>query len=309
MPPLFVPQRHARLHFDGWIAGVGTASGTRVVVGHWARSPFGPFSDVMLERPDGHRLLLAPTQHTADFIAETYTFDSVRVTPVRVGLTAGSWTVSAGSLDLRLTLGRRSLLGFLLSAVPGPIAARPAWTAVTDPLARLLLNVRTHGSGGGRSEWYGVRDLHPITAAAATYEGRDLGPLAPVEPPVRFGFGSTPRTPCVVRITTTVEVSGGGSAPRTPPSTPGADRAGGEAPGAGTRSRARRWRSRLLAPGPRRWHGRIDRPRSGAAQAEGTRGTGLDLLGIYLNDHLAGATAGVERAHHLVRTTRDTALS
>ncbi|MFE2162353.1 hypothetical protein ACFW9M_31665 [Streptomyces lydicus] len=211
------PARHARLRFDGWIAGVGTASGTRVVVGHWARSPFGPFSDVMLERPDGHRLLLAPP-HTADFIAETYTFDSVRVTPVRVDRTAGSWTVSAGSLDLRFALGRRSLLGFLLSAVPGPIAARPAWTAVTDPLARLLLNVRTHGSVGGRNEWYGVRDLHPITGVAASYEGRHLGPLAPVEPPVRFGFGSTPRTPCVVRITTTVEVSGSGPEPRTRPS-------------------------------------------------------------------------------------------
>ncbi|MFI1434478.1 hypothetical protein [Streptomyces lydicus] len=52
-----------------------------------------------------------------------------------------------------------------------------------------------------------------------------------------------------------------------------------------------------------------DRPRSGAARTERTRGTELDLLGIYLNDHLAGATAGVERAHHLVRTARDAALS
>lgn len=33
-----------RLTFDGWIAAVGTGSGTRVVVGHWPRSPFGPFS-------------------------------------------------------------------------------------------------------------------------------------------------------------------------------------------------------------------------------------------------------------------------
>ncbi|MFI9359383.1 hypothetical protein [Streptomyces lydicus] len=248
------PAGHARLRFDGWIAGVGTASGTRVVVGHWARSPFGPFSDVMLERPDGHRLLLAPTQATADFIAATYTFDRVRVTPVRVVRTAESWTVAAGSLDLRLTLGRRSLLGFLLSAVIGPVAARPAWTAVTDPLARLLLNVRTHGSGGGRSEWYGVRDLRPITAAAATFEGRYLGPLAPVEPPVRFGFGSTPRTPSVVRVTTTVEVGRGGAAPRTPPSAHSADRAVGEAPRADTRSRQRRRRPRLLPRGRRRWH-------------------------------------------------------
>jgi hypothetical protein len=46
--------------FDGWIAGLGTTSGTRIVLGHWPRSPFGPISDVMLERGDGHRLLVAP---------------------------------------------------------------------------------------------------------------------------------------------------------------------------------------------------------------------------------------------------------
>jgi hypothetical protein len=65
--------------------------------------------------------------------------------------------------------------------------------------------VRICGSAGaGRYEWYGAKDLHPVVAAHARYEGEDLGLLAPVEPPVRFGFGSTPRRPCVVRVTTTV---------------------------------------------------------------------------------------------------------
>ncbi|MPY57576.1 hypothetical protein FNH08_10505 [Streptomyces spongiae] len=32
-------------------------------------------------------------------------------------------------------------------------------------------------------------------------------------------------------------------------------------------------------------------------------------MGIYLNDHLAGATAGVERARHLAKASRGTALS
>lgn len=31
-------------------------------------------------------------------------------------------------------------------------------------------------------------------------------------------------------------------------------------------------------------------------------GAGRDLLGIYLNDHLAGATAGVELAHRMARS-------
>src|SRR2546423_15496332 len=71
-----------RLRFDGWIAGLGTTSGTRVVLGHWPRSPFGAVSDVMLETPDGHRLLLASTRELADFVAATYVFDEVRVGPV-----------------------------------------------------------------------------------------------------------------------------------------------------------------------------------------------------------------------------------
>ncbi|MGW7758121.1 hypothetical protein ACWGK6_42725 [Streptomyces violaceusniger] len=209
----------ARLRFDGWIAGTGTSSGTRIVLGHWERSPFGPFSDVMLDRADGERLLLAPTPETADFIALTYTFDAVRIVPVRVSVEAGTWTVTAGALDMRFTMGRRGPLGLLLRAVPGALARRPAWSALLDFPARLLLSgVRTRGSaGGGRREWYGARDLRPIDAVSAVFEGADLGVLAPVEPPVRFGFGSVPRRPSVTRITTTVAWGrGGGDGPLGP---------------------------------------------------------------------------------------------
>ncbi|OMQ14701.1 hypothetical protein A7K94_0214710, partial [Modestobacter sp. VKM Ac-2676] len=73
-----------RLRFDGWILGTGTTSGTRLVVGHWPRSPLGPVSDVMVERPDGHRILLAQTAELAAFVAATYTFDEVRVVDVTV---------------------------------------------------------------------------------------------------------------------------------------------------------------------------------------------------------------------------------
>lgn len=38
------------------------------------------------------------------------------------------------------------------------------------------------------------------------------------------------------------------------------------------------------------------------------RALDTDLLGIYLNDHLAGATAGVERVRHLTHAQRGTAL-
>lgn len=205
------PARGRRLRFDGWIAGLGTTSGVRIVVGHWPRSPFGPFSDVMLERADGERLLLAPTSETADFIGATYAFDTVRVVPVEVTVAGRVWTVAAEPLRLRFTTGGRSTLGHLLRAVPGALAGRPAWSALTDRPARLLMpGVRTRGSaGGGRREWYGARDLRPVTSLSATFEGRDLGALAPVEPPVRFGFGSVPRRPAVTRVTTTVELGAG----------------------------------------------------------------------------------------------------
>ncbi|MEI5009204.1 hypothetical protein RB196_19635 [Streptomyces sp. PmtA] len=201
-----------RLRFDGWIAGLGTRSGVRLVVGHWVRSPFGAFGDVMVEREDGERLLLAPARRIADFVAATYAFEEVRVAPVRVQATAEGWVVTAPSLDLRLGIGERGALGWLLSAVPGPLAARPGWSALVDLPARLMPGVRTRGrSGVGRREWYGVRDLRPIVTARAVLEGAELGPLAPVEPPVRFGFGSVPRNPTVVRVTTTVGLDGGRS--------------------------------------------------------------------------------------------------
>ncbi len=198
--------RRPRWRFHGWIAGMGTSSGTRIVLGHWERSPFGAFSDVMLEQDDGERVLFAPTQETAEFIRGTYLFDTVRVVPVEVRVAGPSWTVVAGPLDLCFSTCPRGFLGRLLRAVPGPLAGRPVWSALTDRPARLLLpGVRTRGSAvAGRREWYGARDLLPIGALRASLDGTDLGGPAPVEPPVRFGFGSVPRAPALTRVTTTV---------------------------------------------------------------------------------------------------------
>ncbi|MCF3964043.1 hypothetical protein [Streptomyces fuscigenes] len=201
--------RRRRLRFDGWIAGTGTASGTRAVLGHWPLSPFGAFSDVMVEDQDGHRTLLAPTRQTADFVAATYSFDTVRVVPVQVVTEGRLWEVAAGPLEWRFAVGPRGPLGLALRAVPGAVARRPAWGALTDrPASALLDGVRTRGSAGGdRREWYGARDLRPLAAVSASWEGADLGAMAPIAPPVRFGFGSVPRTPSLVRVTSTVEVA------------------------------------------------------------------------------------------------------
>jgi len=203
-----VTRRGERLRFDGWILGLGTSSGTRLVVGHWPRSPLGPMSDVMVQRPDGHRVLLAPDPEVAAFVGSTYTFDEVRLVPVTVDRPDDdTWTVDAGPLQLRASSGRRPALGLLLHVGPAPLARSPAWTGLIDLPARLTTGLRTTGSAGnGRTEWYGVQDLHRLAGATATWDGASLGDLAPVTPPVTFGFGSVPPGPSVVRVTTTVQL-------------------------------------------------------------------------------------------------------
>ncbi|WP_324649838.1 hypothetical protein [Georgenia sp. H159] len=204
--------------FTGRIVGWGTAGGWRFVVGSWRESPLGSFADVMVERPDGERLLLAPTEKVAEFVGSTYHFDDVVITPVIVRrghraetapTTVGeSVEVDAGPLVARLGVGARPPLGWALRAVPRPVASAPAFARLTDPVARLLLRgVRTRGSaGGGRTEVYGARDLHRLTAASTSWDGEDLGPLRDLDPPVQFGFGSAPRHPSLTDLVTTVRI-------------------------------------------------------------------------------------------------------
>ncbi|MCK0116961.1 hypothetical protein MWU57_07925 [Isoptericola sp. S6320L] len=196
--------------FRGQILGCGTTSGTRVVLGHWWESPFGAFADAMVEDAAGHRVLVAPP-HVADFVATTYRFDEVVETSVSVRAdigrgAGGHLEAAAGPLRLRAAVGRRTALGRVLRLVPGRLAAAPTFALLTDPVARLLLHgVRTRGSAGnGRSETYGATDVRSLTAVRASWEGRDLGALADVDPPVRFGFGSTPRRPSLTQVVTTV---------------------------------------------------------------------------------------------------------
>ncbi|MFF3064215.1 hypothetical protein ACFVQ3_06635 [Oerskovia sp. NPDC057915] len=194
--------------FRGRIAGWGTASGTRLVVGRWDVSPFGAFADVMVERPDGERILLAPSHQVADLVATTYRFDRVEVCPVTVHRVAGpeDWHVVAGPLEAWVDVGRRTALGRVLRMVPRRVATSHRTTLLTDPVARVALRgVRTRGSAGpGRVEHYGATDVHEITGARTEWAGERLGDLRDVDPPVRFGFGSTPRRPVVTDVVTTI---------------------------------------------------------------------------------------------------------
>lgn len=197
-----------RDRFRGHIAGVGSSSGVRLVVGHWRESPLGVFTDVMVATRTGERVLLAPSTEVADYVGATYTFDRVEIGPVVLTGDGREWHVSAPALDLRLRLGTRPLLGRLLGLVPPRLAAAPSWTLLTDPVSRVVLRgVRTRGSaGGGRREFYGATDLRRIEAIEGTWEGRPLGVLGWVVPDPRFGFGSTPERPSVTAVVTTVQL-------------------------------------------------------------------------------------------------------
>lgn len=198
-----------RRRFRGRITGVGSTSGVRVVVGWWLESPFGAFADVMVETATGHRVLLAPTQQVVDLVATTYTFDEIRLEPVTVGLTGGRparLDVVSPSLTLTADLGARTPLGILLGLVPPALATSPAFATLADPVARVVLRgVRTRGvARAGRREYYGATDVHAVTAMSGRFDGTDLGALAPVDPPCRFGFSSTPRRPSLTEVTTTI---------------------------------------------------------------------------------------------------------
>jgi hypothetical protein len=201
------PGRH---RFHGRIAGAGSTSGVRLVVGRWTDSPLGSFADVMLADRDGLRVLLAPDDRVADFVSSTYRFDRVVTGPVSTEARPGEWHVVAPGLDVRLGIGGRGLLGTALRGVPDRWATAPAWTRVTDPVSRVALRgVRTRGTaGGGRREYYGATDLHRVVSLAGTWRGLDLGDLAPVWPEPGFGFSSTPRRPGVTTLVTTIDVAG-----------------------------------------------------------------------------------------------------
>lgn len=218
-----------RQRFRGRIAGVGSSSGVRVVVGSWDESPFGSFADAMVETAGGHRVLVAPTEDVADLIASTYTFDEVRIEPVSVTVEHGrpspgptgaprsghgedvrdpvrGWSVASASLSLTLTLGSRTPLGRVLRLVPPALAGSPAFATLADPVVRVALRgVRTRGvARAGRREYYGATDVHAVTAIEGSFDGTALGGLRPVDPPCRFGFSSTPARPSVTEVTTTI---------------------------------------------------------------------------------------------------------
>jgi hypothetical protein len=198
-----------RLVFTGHIAGAGSTSGLRIVVGAWDQSPFGAFADVMLQTADDERVLLAPDDAVAELVSSTYQFDRVEVGEVSADLGADVLTVTADAFAARIAIGGPARVDHLLRLIPRQLAASPRWLRLIDPIAaRVVPGVHTYGTAGnGRIEYYGVRRSRSITAIDGHYRGAPFGGLAPLRPPVSFGFSSAPSAPQIVSVTTTIDDS------------------------------------------------------------------------------------------------------
>jgi hypothetical protein len=184
---------------------VGSMLGVRVVIGRWPVSPFGPVADAMVEDQAGHRVFIAHDEALAAYVSSIYSFDDVVVGPIDCARTPDRLRFRGGPLRVDVTLGRRDVLGWALRAVPDRVATHETWVTFTDTLARALLRgVRTRGTTPGGTELYAATDRHRVTAIDGSWNDTDLGELRDVDPPVRFGFSSTPRRPSIVAITTTV---------------------------------------------------------------------------------------------------------
>lgn len=195
--------------FVGEICGFGTAAGTRIVIGRWAESPFGSFADAMVEDIAGHRTLIAPNTDVGGYISEIYAFDDVIVEQVRCERGDALLRFDGGPLRAVAEIGRRDVLGWTLSVMPRRVATSPRWATIIDPIAaRALRGVRTRGVTEGGEEFYGATDRRELIGARASWAGGNLGEMRPVDPPVRFGFGSTPKKPSIVTVTTTVRPFG-----------------------------------------------------------------------------------------------------
>lgn len=179
------------------------------MLGLWDQTPMGSFADAMIEDSNGHRTLIAPRDEIADFIATTYTFDEIVIAPVTLTRTPTAWHLAATDLDVHFSPGRRLWMSPLLHAVPSPVRRSAGWARFCNPIAsRLMPGVQTFGSAGsGRTEWYAARDVRGVDSVSVRWRGEDLGALAPLTPPVRFGFASAPARPSLTALTSYVRES------------------------------------------------------------------------------------------------------
>lgn len=193
------------MRLEGRIAAAGFASGDRFVIGLWDNGPLGPMTDVMWAQPDGKKILLASSEAVGRFVGGVYAFDETRVVETAITTSGEKTTVDAGPLHVELHAGA----ALKLFALRPPFLRRsPLWVRVEDSVFRPLAagsligggnGVRLYGrSPSGVREWYCIDSYRAVTRASARLDGRDLGPLTPLDPPAHFGFSEFPRRPAIV---------------------------------------------------------------------------------------------------------------
>ena len=184
---------------EGTISSAGFAGGHRFVIGCWPESPIGPLADVMWGRPDGRRVLLAPTEAAAEFICSIYDFDEVRTGPLLVTSDGRRTSVEGHGLELTLTGGRLRPI-----PVPRPLAVT---RFIEAPIARSLMGVETFGtSPRGAVEWYQSKGWRWVTDGSARLDGVDLGAPGAVTPPLQVGFSEPPPRPSIVSVRVTIDL-------------------------------------------------------------------------------------------------------
>ena len=184
--------------FEGRISSSGFASGDRIVIGDWKKSPLGSFTNVMWAKPDGARVLLSPSQKHADYVSALYNFEEVHIVPIEVIRQSKSIEIKAAPLDIKLHWG----MEFGLS-IP-----RPRWfiSTVEQWFAKVFFGTSTHGlTCNGLREWYCIYSLSRIKHASAVCDGVDLGNLSNFEINACFGFSEPPKKPSSVRLRSIIE--------------------------------------------------------------------------------------------------------
>ena len=181
------------IRIRGSISSAGFAGGNRFVVGHWERSPIGPFGDVMWGTPDGQRILLAGNQKVADFVTSIYNFDDVRIGDLQTESDGRVTTVEGLGLNLHLSGGIARVIPF----------SRPlSFTRYVErPLAKILMGVETFGtSSRGVSEWYQAKQWRWVKSGTAVLDGNNLGELSNFSQPIEVGFSEPPSKPAIVSL-------------------------------------------------------------------------------------------------------------
>ena len=184
--------------FEGRISSSGFASGDRIVVGDWKKSPLGSFTNVMWAKPDGARVLLSPSQKHADYVSALYNFEQVHIVPIEVIRQSKSIEIKAPPLNIKLHWGMEF-------GLPIP---RPRWfiSTVEQWFAKAYFGTSTHGlTCNGLREWYCIYSLSKIKHSSAVCEGIDLGNPSNFEISACFGFSEPPKKPSSVRLGSIIE--------------------------------------------------------------------------------------------------------